>query len=116
MATADGKQSRAGRDLAWIVAATIGFAAFSAHVELSEFILAWTRPHERLQLDELPGVLLFLALAMSWYAWRRMREARAELALRQGTEARLRDALVRNRELAQANVQYPGGGTPRSCA
>ena len=68
MATVEGKQTHARRDLAWILVATVAFAIFSARVELSEVVLAWTRPHESLQLDELPGVLLFLASAMSWYA------------------------------------------------
>ncbi len=105
MTPGDGKQSKALREGVWIVVATVAFAIFSARVELSESILAWTRPLERLQLDELPGVLLFLALAMSWFAWRRTGEARAALTLRLGTEAKLRVALARNRELAHANVR-----------
>ena len=105
MEAREGSRMRAGRDLAWIVAATAGFAAISAWLELSETVLAWTRPHERFQLDELPGILLFLAVALAWNAWRRMGEAQAELKLRQGTEARLREALVQNRELARAGVR-----------
>jgi hypothetical protein len=68
------------RDLVGFVRATTGFAALCAWLELSETVLVWTRPHERFQLDEIPGILLFRALA--WYASRRVRDARAELAQR----------------------------------
>lgn len=105
MEARQGSQMRGRRDLLWIVSATAGFAALCAWLELSETVLTWTRPHERFQLDELPGILLFLAVALAWYAWRRMGEAQDELKLRQGTEARLREALVQNRELARAGVR-----------
>jgi len=59
----------------------------------------------RFQLDELPGVLLFLASALAWYAWRRMTQAREELSRRREIEARLREALAQNRELALARVR-----------
>jgi len=98
-------RTRARRDLVWIVAATVGFAVLCATLELSETVLAWTRPHERFQLDEIPGILLFLALALAWYASRRVQEARAEVSLRAGTEARLREALLQNRELARTGVR-----------
>jgi two-component system sensor histidine kinase UhpB len=97
--------TNARRDLVWIVAATAGFAVLCASLELSETVLAWTRPHERFQLDEIPGILLFLAVALAWYASRRVREARAEVRLRAGIEAKLREALLQNRELAQTGVR-----------
>ena len=105
MAGSEGNRLRARRDLVWIVAATAGFAVICAWLELSETVLAWTRPHERFQLDELPGILLFLSMALAWYAWRRMDDSRAELKLRRGTDRRLQEALARNRELAQAGVR-----------
>ncbi len=98
-------QTRARHDLVWIVAMTGGFAILCVWLELSEAVLAWTRPYERFQLDELPGVLLFLAVALTWYAWRRAREARVELDLRKRTEAKLRAVLLQNRELAQASLR-----------
>ncbi|HEY5309985.1 MAG TPA: sensor histidine kinase [Casimicrobiaceae bacterium] len=100
-----GNRKVATRDLIWVVTATLGFAALCAWFELSERILAWTKPQERFQLDELPGVLLFLASALAWYAWRRIVEARTELGRREQIEARLRDALAQNRDLAQASVR-----------
>jgi glucose-6-phosphate-specific signal transduction histidine kinase len=80
------------------------FALLSIRLELSEHLLAWTRPHERYQVDELPGVLLFIACGLAWYAWRRVAEVRDELALRRDVEARLREALAENRQLAMAAV------------
>src|SRR6185312_12813122 len=52
---------KAPRDLAWVAIASVLFAAFSIRFELGERILAWTYPHERFQLDELPAILLVLA-------------------------------------------------------
>ena len=96
---------RARHDLLRIVALTAAFAVFSSWLELSEAVLAWTRPRESYQLDELPGVLVFLASALAWYAWRRVGEARLEIKLRQRTETQLREALAQNRELAHAGVR-----------
>jgi glucose-6-phosphate-specific signal transduction histidine kinase len=105
MEQAEPNRSRARHDLLWIVALTTAFAVLCSWLELSEAVLAWTRPRERFQLDELPGVLLFLASALAWYAWRRVGEARQEIALRQRTETQLRAALTQNRELAHAGVR-----------
>lgn len=92
-------------DLAWLVVAMAVAVFLSIHFELSEALLAWTRPWERYQLDELPGVLLFLALALAWFSWRRMREARAVLAARVALERDLAHALADNRRLARSMVQ-----------
>jgi two-component system sensor histidine kinase UhpB len=92
------------RDGVVIVAATTVFGMVSAHFELGETIAAFTRPQERYQLDELPGVLLFMALGLAWFAWRRMREARAALRRRIAIEAKLTAALAENRRLERANV------------
>jgi signal transduction histidine kinase len=82
----------------------VAFAALCIAVELNEMLVAWTRPLERYQLDELPGVLLFVALGLAWYGWRRVREVRVELARRRAIEARLEQALAANRELTLAAV------------
>ena len=105
MAQGEPNRRRSRHDLLWIVALTAAFAVLCAWLELSEAVLAWTRPRERYQLDELPGVLVFLASALAWYAWRRVGEARLEIKLRQRTETQLREALAQNRELAHAGVR-----------
>ena len=105
MKSTTGDRTSARRDLIWIAALTVIFAVLCASLEISETVLAWTRPHERFQLDEIPGILLFMAMALAWYASRRVREARAEVRLRAATEARLREALLQNRELARSGVR-----------
>jgi len=93
------------RDLAWLIGATLLAAALSVRFELSETLLSWTRPWERYQLDELPGILLFVAVALAWFAWRRASEARAELARRRAAERELAGALDDNRRLARSYVK-----------
>ena len=98
------KSAVAWVDLALVVSATVLFALVSVHLELSEIISAWTRPHERYQLDELPGVLLVMALGLAWFAWRRAGEVHKELQLRLAIEAELTATLSENRRLERANV------------
>jgi glucose-6-phosphate-specific signal transduction histidine kinase len=85
--------------------ATAVFAAICARIDLSERLFAWAQTRERFQLDELPLILLFLACALAWFAWRRMFEARMELARRLSAEASLQQAFDQNRRLAQANLR-----------
>ena len=84
---------------------TCALPILRAAFELSEKVLALTRPWERYQLDELPGVLLFLAAALSWFGWRRVREARVELARRMVLERQLADTLAENRRLSLSHVK-----------
>jgi glucose-6-phosphate-specific signal transduction histidine kinase len=93
------------RDLVWVLAGTVIFFGLSAVFEISEKVLALTRPWERYQLDELPGVLLFLAAALSWFGWRRVREARVELARRVALEKQLAETLAENRRLSLSHVR-----------
>ena len=95
----------ARRDLWWLVAWALLSAWLCARFDVSEAITSWARPHEGLQLDELPGVLLSVALALCWYASRRYLEARRELALRLTAEHRLQDALSDNQRLARRYVE-----------
>ncbi|MFO1412887.1 MAG: histidine kinase [Burkholderiales bacterium] len=90
------------RDLVLVAAVTAlaGVACF--RFEVAERLLAWSRPLERWQADELPLVLLTLVAGLAWYAWRRVGDARAELARRRRVEADLVAAVAQNRELALA--------------
>lgn len=98
-------QTSARRDLFLVCVCTALFWVFSVSVELNERVLAWTRPWERYQLDELPGVLLFVALALSWYSWRRVLEGRTQLRLRVSAEAKLAETLAENRRLSLSHVR-----------
>lgn len=73
----------------------------AAWLELYETFSRWISPFERYQADEVPFALLILGAGLSWYAFRRWREARAELAMRVAAEARVGELLSHNRELAQ---------------
>ncbi len=69
--------------------------------DLSEKLMGWAHEHERLQIDELPAVLLVIATCLIWFSTRRYVEARRQLLLRRAIEARLADALAENQRLAQ---------------
>ena len=95
-----GRKTSARRDFAVVVLVAIVAVVVSIWFDVSEVIAAWTRPRERLQLDELPGVLLVIAIALVWFSWRRYIEARQQLKLRRAAEARLTEALAENQRLA----------------
>jgi two-component system sensor histidine kinase UhpB len=95
-----GRKTSARRDFAVVVLVAIVAVVVSIWFDVSEVIAAWTRPRERLQLDELPGVLLVIAMALVWFSWRRYIEARQQLNLRRAAEARLTEALAENQRLA----------------
>lgn len=78
--------------------ASYGLASF---LELSERVQRWALPHEHWQADELPFSLTVLAGGLAWYALRRARDARAQLALREQAEAQARELLMHNQELAR---------------
>jgi two-component system, NarL family, sensor histidine kinase UhpB len=96
------RRNTARRDVAVVVVISVTSLLLSVKLNLSERILAWTQPHERWQLDELPGVLLAIAVCLIWFSARRYFEARRELDLRRAAEARLVEALAENQRLAQA--------------
>jgi glucose-6-phosphate-specific signal transduction histidine kinase len=94
----------ARRDAALITVISITAAIICVKLDLSEALLGWTRLHERLQLDELPALLLVVACCLVWFSARRYREARDQLVMRRATEARLAESLAENQRLAQQYV------------
>jgi two-component system, NarL family, sensor histidine kinase UhpB len=98
------RKMAARRDAALITGISIAAAIICVKLDLSEALLGWTRLHERLQLDELPALLLVVACCLVWFSARRYREARDQLSLRRATEARLAEALAENQRLAQQYV------------
>ncbi len=95
-----GRPTSARRDFAIVVLVSLAAAVVCARFDVSEAVAAWTRPYEHLQIDELPGVLLVIAIALVWFSWRRYREARQQLKLRRAVEEKLTEALVENQRLA----------------
>jgi two-component system sensor histidine kinase UhpB len=94
-------KNTARRDMALIIVLAAAAAFVCVKFDVSEALLGWTRQHERLQVDELPGILLVVAISLIWFSTRRYLEARRQLDLRRATEARLAEALTENQRLAQ---------------
>lgn len=99
-----GRKISARRDIVVVVAVAVMAAFVCVKFNVSEALLNWTRPFERLQLDEVPGVLLAIAISLIWFSSRRYFEANRELLLRRTMEGRLAEALAENQRLAQAYV------------
>jgi len=98
---AKGRKMAARRDAALLTVISLSAAVICVRFDLSEALLGWTRLHERFQLDELPAVLLVVAVCLVWFSARRYFEAQGQLALRRATERSLADALEENQRLAQ---------------
>jgi two-component system, NarL family, sensor histidine kinase UhpB len=96
-----GRKISARRDILLIVVVAIIAAFICAKFNLSEALLKWTRPFERVQLDELPAVVLVIAICLIWFASRRYFEANRQLRLRKAAEAQLAETLAENKRLAQ---------------
>jgi two-component system, NarL family, sensor histidine kinase UhpB len=94
------KLSSARRDIAAVILMSLAAAIVCVKLNVSEALASWTRPHERLQLDELPGILLVVAVCLIWFSARRYFEAKRQLALRREVEIRLASALAENQRLA----------------
>ena len=58
------RQNYARRDACVVIAATLLAAIICARFDVGEAVTRWTRPYERLQLDELPLILLVIALGL----------------------------------------------------
>jgi len=103
----EGRKTSVRRDIAVIVIAAVVAGLLCIRFNLNETLLKWTRPFERLQLDELPAVLLVVAISLIWFSSRRYFEAKRQLRLRRTAEAKLAEALAENQRLAQqyADVQ-----------
>ena len=92
------------RDLVTVVMITVLTGAIAVIGDSSEALFQASRRFEHLQLDEIPIVLLVLALCLMWFAWRRHRETLMMLARRNAAERKLADLLRENRRLGQQNV------------
>lgn len=95
-----GRRNSARRDIAIVIGVSLVAAIVSVKFDLSEALANWTRPRENLQLDELPGILLVLAICLIWFSSRRYFEAKRQLSLRRLAEARLAESVAENQKLA----------------
>jgi two-component system sensor histidine kinase UhpB len=83
-----------------VVAATLLAAIVCARFDVGEAVARWTRPYEPLQLDELPLILLVMAIGLIWFSSRRYFEAKRQLELRKAADAKLAETLTENQRLA----------------
>jgi len=95
------RKSAARRDIAVIMVVGAAWTFICVKLDVSEALLGWTRQHENLQLDEMPGILLIVAVCLIWFSARRFFEATRELGLRRAAESELAAALGENQRLAQ---------------
>jgi two-component system sensor histidine kinase UhpB len=86
-----------------IIVATLALVFFitAVNLELSEKISDITKHYEHWQIDELPQTLLLLSIGLSWFAFRRTREARRELNQRIRAQSKIAELLNHNRDLSQ---------------
>src|SRR5215475_9996956 len=98
-------KSSARTDLFFLIVWSFLAAVACMEFDLSELLANWARPHEALQLDELPGVLLAVAAGLVWFASRRYVEARTQLKLRLAADVHLANALSENQRLARRAIE-----------
>jgi two-component system sensor histidine kinase UhpB len=89
------KISSTRRDLLVVICVSLAAAIICVKFDVGEALLSWTRPREQLQLDEVPGILLVIAICLIWFSARRYFEARRQLILRRAAEAQLAAALAK---------------------
>jgi len=94
----------ARRDALTVGLLSIAVAVLCVTFDVSEIVARFTRPLERLQLDEAPIVLLVMAVSLIWFSARRYFEAQRELQLRRAAETSLEHALAENQRLALSYV------------
>ncbi|MFO1319539.1 MAG: histidine kinase [Burkholderiales bacterium] len=87
--TAPARVTGARRDFAVVVLTTVGTFLLASLLELSEGVRAWLLTLERYQVDELPAAIVVMIAGLSWYSWRRSRQASDEMQLRLGAQQAL---------------------------
>jgi len=70
-------------------------------INLAETLAERLEKFEYLQLDEVPFLLLFIAIALAWFAWHRVTEQTKEIALRMVAEEMNTQLLAENKALTQ---------------
>lgn len=100
-----GLNSIALRDLLAVLSAVICFFGLSVYLELSEKFSRWGISYENWQIDELPLTLLFFTIGLTWFAFRRVGEAKQEITERIRAQNQVGELLRHNRELSQRLIQ-----------
>jgi signal transduction histidine kinase len=70
------------RDLVIVAIVTVATFVVSSILELNERVIAFTRPLEAYQVDELPTTFVAMIVALAWFSWRRSRQTIEQANLR----------------------------------
>ena len=104
-------------ELAITLVACVAVYALAVRIELLESLVAWSRAHEDLEIDELLTLVFVLCCAFALPGWRQWRELRAEFARRRSAMTELRASHVRfatafdARPQPQLSFELDGGAT-----
>jgi two-component system sensor histidine kinase UhpB len=93
------------RDLFVVAAVTLVTFIVSSLLELNERLIAFTRPFEAYQIDELPTTFAAMIMVLAWFSWRRSRQSIEQANLRLAAQRELAEALTENRRLSQRYLQ-----------
>ena len=93
------------RDLFVVAVVTLSTFMVSSVLELNERLIAFTRPLEAYQIDELPTTFVAMIVALAWFSWRRSRQTIEQANLRLAAQRELAEALGENRKLSQRYLQ-----------
>jgi two-component system sensor histidine kinase UhpB len=93
------------RDLFVVAAVTVVTFIVSSLLELNERLIAFTRPFEAYQIDELPTTFAAMIMVLAWFSWRRSRQSIEQANLRLAAQRELAVALTENRRLSQRYLQ-----------
>ena len=93
------------RDLFVVASVTLVTFVISSVLELNERLIAFTRPLEAYQIDELPTTFVAMIMALAWFSWRRSRQSIEQANLRLAAQRELAEALTENRRLSQRYLQ-----------
>ena len=89
------------RDLFVVALVTLSTFVISSVLEINERLIAFTRPLEAYQIDELPTTFVAMIVALAWFSWRRSRQTMEQANLRLAAQRELAVALSENRKLSQ---------------
>ena len=103
------------RDLIVVAAVTVATFVISSALELNERVIAFTRPFEAYQVDELPTTFVAMIMALAWFSWRRSRQTVEQAILRLAAQRELAEALTENRRLSQRYLQVQERNQGRRC-
>lgn len=93
------------RDVFVVAAVTLITFVTSSVLELNERLIAFSRPLEAYEIDELPTTFVAMIAALAWFSWRRSRQTIEQANLRLAAQRELAEALTENRKLSQRYLQ-----------